>query len=96
MTNVIKGSDNCSDTGLSARLIHSITQLPITMGHSFQCHRGALIKICRSQDVFILSKRETKGMPEKSKACHQSHVISLLIRKEHKLYFNLQLTKHFS
>lgn len=63
MTNVIKGSDNCSDTGLSARLILSITQLPITVGHSFQCHRGVLIKICRPQDVFISNKWEIKGLP---------------------------------
>lgn len=79
MTNIIKGHDNCNDNdaGLLARLSFSPTQLPVKKGHSFQCQGGILIRICKPRDVLHRVSR-------KSKACHQSHVISLVICKEQK------------
>lgn len=79
MTNIIKGHDNCNDNdaGLLVRSSFFPTQLPVKKGHSFQCQRGILVRICRPQDVL----HRVNG---KSKACRQSHVISLVICKEQK------------
>ena len=63
--------------GLLARLSFPPTRLLTKEGHPFQC-RGVLVRICRPQDVFL------HRISGKSKACHQSHIISLVICTEQK------------
>lgn len=92
MTNIIKGHDSCNDTdaGLLVRSSFFPTQLPVRKGHSFQCQRGILVRICRPQDVLHRVNGKSKGLPPVP--CYfLSHLQGTKI-----LNFNLQLTKHSS
>lgn len=74
MTTIIKESNNCNDAALLVRLSFPPTQLPTKEGHSSQCWGGILIRIYRPQ-VF------SHTVSGKSTACHQPHIISLVICK---------------